>query len=39
LCQVRLVGVLDDRDSFDVNKIVDSVDSAAASGKDVVAAR
>jgi hypothetical protein len=29
-CQVRLVGVLDDPDSFDVNKIADSVDSATA---------
>ncbi len=27
-CQVRLVGVLDDPDSFDVNKIAGSVDSA-----------
>src|ERR1051326_9215306 len=29
-CEVRLVGVLDDPDSFDVNKIADSVDSATA---------
>jgi selenocysteine lyase/cysteine desulfurase len=29
-CQVRLVGVLDDPDSFDVNKIADSVDHATA---------
>ena len=29
-CQVRLVGVLDDPDSFDVNKIAGSVDSATA---------
>ena len=29
-CQVRLVGVLDDPDSFDVKKIADSVDSATA---------
>lgn len=29
-CQVRLVGVLDDPDGFDVNKIADSVDSATA---------
>jgi cysteine desulfurase / selenocysteine lyase len=29
-CQVRLVSVLDDPDSFDVNKIADSVDSATA---------
>jgi selenocysteine lyase/cysteine desulfurase len=29
-CQVRLVGVLDDPDSFDVNKVAGSVDSATA---------
>lgn len=29
-CRVRLVGVLDDPDGFDVNKIADSVDSATA---------
>src|SRR6266704_2732600 len=29
-CQVRLVGVLDDPDGFDVNKIAESVDSATA---------
>jgi cysteine desulfurase / selenocysteine lyase len=29
-CEVRLVGVLGDPDSFDVNKIADSVDSATA---------
>jgi selenocysteine lyase/cysteine desulfurase len=29
-CQVRLVGVLDDPDGFDVNKIAGSVDSATA---------